>query len=410
MDKPVRPDVQALPSVQAETSARQSNGNALVARIPVALPAVVDQGRRLTESRTMTLWKRPLKIGLLSAASLAGLVSAIWCGTEYLTVWRFQISTDDAYVKADTTTIAPKISGYLTEVLVGDNQPVKAGQVLARIDPRDFRVALNQAMGGTSAAFATLDDKKARLHTQQSIIEAARATIAVDKARVIFAEQDARRYAELAADGWGPVQKAQETSSQIAAARAVVTHDIAALATANDQTEILRAEVAQAAAALEQAKAVQEQADLNLSYTSITAPNDGVIGNRTLRVGQYIQAGTQLMSLVPAADVYVVANYKETQLTDVREGQPVSISVDTFSDRTFSGHVESIAPASGQEFALLPPDNATGNFTKVVQRVPVKIVLDRRYSEAAVLRPGMSVVASVDTRPGATTPSRSNRN
>jgi membrane fusion protein (multidrug efflux system) len=347
---------------------------------------------------TKTAVKRALRKGLLAGAALLGLAAAGYAGTQYWTVGRFQVTTDDAYVKADNTTIAPKVSGYLSEVPVNDNEPVKAGQVLARIDPRDFKVALDQARSDLAAAYATIANKQAALQAQQTVIDGARATIAVDQAVERFAEQDNQRYTTLAKDGWGTVQNAQQAASRIAAAHAAVTRDEAALANAIRQVDVLSAELAQAQAALGHAKAVQDQADLNLSYATIIAPSDGVVGNRTLRVGQYVQAGTQLMSVVPAASAYIVANYKETQLTSVREGQPVSISVDTYPGQVFHGHVDSLAPASGQEFALLPPDNATGNFTKVVQRIPVKIVLDRGSPLAVVLRPGMSVYPSIDTR------------
>lgn len=165
---------------------------------------------------------------------------------------------------------------------------------------------------------------------------------------------------------------------------------------------MIKAELAQAQAALDGARAVQDQAALNLSYTVLVAPVDGVIGNRSLRIGQYVQAGTQLMAVVPTDAAYIVANYKETQLTDVRAGQKVTIKIDTYPGETFQGHVDSLSPASGQEFALLPPDNATGNFTKVVQRIPVKIVLDQQGPLPVVLRPGMLVYPRIDTRPAAT--------
>ncbi|MFB2603911.1 HlyD family secretion protein, partial [Rhizobium phaseoli] len=212
-----------------------------------------------------------------------------------------------------------------------------------------------------------------------------------------FAEQNNKRYANLATNGYAPVQTAQQAASAIAAAQATITRDTAALDAAVKQVELLNAELAQARATLAHDQAVQHQAELNLSYATITAPVDGTIGNRTLRIGQYVQAGTQLMSVVPTSALYVIANYKETQLTDVRAGQPVDIEVDTFPGRTYHGHVDSLAPASGQEFALLPPDNATGNFTKVVQRIPVKIVLDAEAANGD-LRPGMSVQPSIDTK------------
>jgi membrane fusion protein (multidrug efflux system) len=319
-------------------------------------------------------------------------------GWNYWTVGRFQISTDDAYVKADNTTIAPKISGYIGAVLVGDNEQVKSGQVLARIDDRDFRVAVDQAKADVATAQASIANKQALLIAQQSVIEAAQATIAVDEANLTFAEQDDKRYAQLASTGYGSVQNAQQAASRRAAARAAVARDTASLASATRQLDVLKAELSQAQAALARNEALLRQAELNLSYTDIVAPVDGVVGNRTLRVGQYVQAGTQLMAVVPTAAAYIIANYKETQLTNVRAGQPATVVVDTFPGVTFTGRVDSIAPASGQEFALLPPDNATGNFTKVVQRVPVKITLDRGAPLAEELRPGMSVIPTIDTK------------
>jgi len=339
-------------------------------------------------------WRRLLLIG----ASLAALMGASHYAWDYWTVGRFHVSTDDAYVQADNTTIAPKVSGYLGAVLVGDNEVVKVGQVLARIDDRDYKVALDQARADVAAAKATIAGRQAALDTQQSVIDSAKATVAVDQANETFAGQENKRYTDLATSGYGSVQNAQSAASRIAAARASVLRDAAALASAVKQVALLRAELAQAQAALAHDQAVQDQAELNLGYTTIVSPVDGVVGNRTLRVGQYVQAGTQLMSVVPSAAAYVVANYKETQLTDVRPGQAAEIEVDMFPGRTYRGHVDSIAPASGQTFALLPPDNATGNFTKVVQRIPVKITLDSRSPGVTDLRPGMSVTPSIDTK------------
>jgi membrane fusion protein (multidrug efflux system) len=335
---------------------------------------------------------------LMAGVAVAVLAGAAWYGWDYWTVGQYQVSTDDAYVKADNTTIAPKVSGYLREVLVGDNEPVKTGEVLARIDERDFTVALDQAKSDVAAANAAIASKQAQLGVQQAVIDAARATIEVDKATVTFAAQENKRYGDLAATGYGSVQNAQQAQSRIAGAQAAVQRDTANLASALKQVDLLKAEIAQANAALGRAVAAQNQAELNLGYTTIVAPIDGIVGNRTLRVGQYVQAGTQLMSVVPVAGAYVVANFKETQLTDVREGQAVDIAVDMFPGQVVHGHVDSIAPASGQEFALLPPDNATGNFTKVVQRIPVKIALDSNSEPSIELRPGMSVIPTIETK------------
>jgi membrane fusion protein (multidrug efflux system) len=332
---------------------------------------------------------------LLTGAAVAVLAGSSWYGLDYWTVGRFLVSTDDAYVKADNTTVAPKVSGYLHEVLVGDNERVKAGQVLARIDDRDFKVALDQAKADVAAAEAAIASKRAQLDVQQAIIDAAKATLDVDTASATFTMQENKRYTDLAATGYGSVQNAQSAQSRNAGALAAIERDKANLASALKQVELLKAEIAQAVATASRANALQNQAELNLSYTTIIAPIDGVAGNRTLRAGQYVQAGTQLMSLVPTSGAYVIANFKETQLTNVQAGQAVDIDVDMFPGRPVHGHVDSLAPASGQEFALLPPDNATGNFTKVVQRIPVKIALDASSVE---LRPGMSVIPTIQTQ------------
>ena len=340
-------------------------------------------------------WGRNL---LLAGASLVALAGATHFGWQYWTVGRFEISTDDAYVQADNTTIAPKVSGYISDVPVADNEQVKAGQVLARIDDRDFKVALEQAKADVAAAKAAIANKQASLESQQSVIDAARATIRVDEANETFAEQDNARYAHLATTGYGSIQNAEQAASRIASSRAAVARDKSVLQTATKQIDILKAELAQVQASLAHAEAVQRQAELNLSYTTVVSPVNGVVGNRTLRVGQYVQAGTQLMAVVPVSATYIVANYKETQLANVRAGQPVGVEVDMFPGIEIPGHVDSLAPASGQQFALLPPDNATGNFTKIVQRIPVKITLDPGSPLAGQLRPGMSAYPTVNTK------------
>jgi membrane fusion protein (multidrug efflux system) len=370
-------------NIQAEPEGLKVAGDQLpVVRVAPPAPTVAPKA----ESHSL----RKLLVG----ASVLALAGAGHFGWDYWTVGRFQVTTDDAYVKADSTTIAPKVSGYIASVLVGDNEPVKAGEVLAKIDDRDFRVALNQANADLEGAKAAVSTKLAAITAQQSVIDAAQATIAVDQATLTFAEQDDKRYAQLASNGYGSVQNAQQAASRLAGGRAAVARDNASLANAKKQLDVLKAELTQAQATVTRDEALRSQAELNLSYTTVTSAVDGVVGNRTLRVGQYVQAGTQLMAVVPLSAAYIVANYKETQLADVHPGQPVAITVDTYPGVTFNGHVDSIAPASGQEFALLPPDNATGNFTKVVQRIPVKILLD---SSSVELRPGMSVIPTIQT-------------
>jgi membrane fusion protein (multidrug efflux system) len=369
------------------------------ARVPTmpGAEALLDQGHGLP---VQSGFKSHLRAALVAGVSLLAIAASGDLGWHYWTSGRFQVSTDNAYVKADNITIAPKVSGYIASVLVGDNETVRTGEVLARIDDRDFRVALQEADAGVAGARAAGATKRAALAAQRSSIEAARATIVADEADATFAEQEEQRYRDLASTGSGSVQNAQRAASRYAAARAAIARDTASLANAVTQLDVLKAELAQAEAALAHSESVRRQAELNLSYTSITAPANAVVGNRTLRVGQYVQAGTQLMSLVPVEAAYVVANYKETQLTHVRPGQPVAISIDMYPGRLFRGHIDSLSPASGQEFALLPPDNATGNFTKVVQRIPVKIVLDATQSRSDVLRPGMSVITTINTKAG----------
>jgi membrane fusion protein, multidrug efflux system len=225
----------------------------------------------------------------MAGAAVAVLAGAAWYGFDYWTVGRYLVSTDDAYVQADNTTIAPKVSGYLSEVLVGDNERVKAGQVLARVDPRDFAVVLDQAGADVAAARAAITSKEAQLGVQQAVIDAATATVDVDQATANFAAQENKRYTDLASTGYGSVQNAQQAQSRIAGAKAAIARDTANLASALKQVDLLKAEIVQANAALLRAQAAQRQAELNVEYTSITAPIDGIVGNRTLRTGQYCQ-------------------------------------------------------------------------------------------------------------------------
>jgi membrane fusion protein (multidrug efflux system) len=346
--------------------------------------------------RAPRLFSRRLLLTLGIAVLL--IAAAGTYGRHYWTVGRFLESTDDAYVEADSTIVAPQVSGYLSAVLVADNQPVKAGQPLAKIDDRDYIAALDQAKADVATAQADIANAAAALQQQQDVIAQARATVAVDQANLTYAEQENARYGDLANRGAGSVQMAQQAVSKLDTARATLTRDTAAVTAAEQQVAILQAQLAKANAVLRHNQAVQEQAQLNLGFTNIVAPIDGVVGNRSLRIGQFVQAGTQLMAVVPLAAVYVVANFEEIQLAGIRTGQPVSVVVDTYSGTTVKGHIDSIAPTSGQEFALLPPDNATGNFTKIVQRIPVKIAIAPDDALRGDLRPGMSVTATVDTR------------
>ncbi|MGZ2457453.1 MULTISPECIES: HlyD family secretion protein [Rhizobium] len=338
-----------------------------------------------------------VKRAVLAAALLAGVAFAGDFGYRYWTVGRFIESTDDAYVKADYTTVAPKVAGYIREVLVSDNDQVKAGQVLARIDDRDFQAALSQARADVKAAEAAITNIDAQIALQQSVIEQARATIDASQASLDFAVSDAARSARLITNGAGTQSRAEQTQSAREQAAAAVERDRAALVAAQNKVPVLQTQREQSVAQRDRAAAAAQQAELNLSYTDIVAAVDGTVGARSIRVGQYVTSGTQLMAVVPLHAVYVVANFKETQLTYISPGQPVEIKVDSFPDISIKGHVDSVSPASGLEFSLLPPDNATGNFTKIVQRIPVKIVIDDEPL-SGLLRSGMSVEPEIDTK------------
>ena len=375
---------EAAPAGEVAKSPAAEAPSAPVAEAPAAATAP-KTGRKL------------LKRGVLAAALLAGAAFGADFGYHYWTVGRFIESTDDAYVKADYTTIAPKVAGYIKQVLVNDNDPVKAGQVIARIDDRDFQAALSQAKADLKSADAAIANIDAQILLQQSLIGQAKATEAASQASLDFAQSDAARSARLISNGAGTQSRAEQTQSTRDQAAAAVERDHAALVATQNKVPVLQTQRDQAAAQRDRAAAAVQQAELNLSYTDIVAAVDGTVGARSIRIGQYVTSGTQLMAVVPLHSVYVVANFKETQLTYVRPGQSVEIKVDSFPDVAIKGHVDSLSPASGLEFSLLPPDNATGNFTKIVQRIPVKIVIDDEHL-AGLLRSGMSVEPEIDTK------------
>jgi membrane fusion protein, multidrug efflux system len=337
---------------------------------------------------------------LLAIAAPLGLALAMAWAVYYFTSARFVVSTDDAYVQADSTIVASRVSGYVSAVLVEDDQPVSAGQVLARIDDREFRAALDQVRADAQAAQAEVGDLQAQLAQQDALIARARASETASEAALDLAGLNQVRYRKMASIGFGSQQQSQEADAQKRERGADLARDRAALTTVQQQVHVLRAKLAQAQALEDRSQAIVRRAALDLGYTTIIAPIDGVVAARTVRLGQYVQAGTQLTALVPLREVYVTANFKETQLTRVRPGEPVRLRVDTFPGARLHGCVDSLAPASGLEFSLLPPDNATGNFTKIVQRIPVKIALDSRQLPIGSLRPGMSVEASIDTKAG----------
>lgn len=332
-----------------------------------------------------------ITVAVLLAAVLAGSAYSYSYGEGH----GARQSTDDAYVTADFTLVAPKVAGNVIEVLVEDHQAVKKGQLLARIDDRDYVVAVDMAKADLAQAEADLARLRATALQQGSAIERAGAAVAADQANLTFARANEARYRDLSSDGSATLQDRQQAESQAQAAAAQHKANSAALLGARQQVAILRAQVEQGEAQVARSKAALEAAELHLSYTKVNAPIDGVVGQRSVRVGAYAQVGASMLAIVPLQSAYVEANFRETQLARMRVGQRVDIAVDMLPGTTLHGHVASLAPASSVSFSPIAPDNATGNFTKVVQRLPVKIVIDPGQEAARLLKVGMSVTPTV---------------
>jgi membrane fusion protein, multidrug efflux system len=339
-------------------------------------------------------WRRVALAGLVAAIG----ISAAWYGEHWWTVERFIESTDDAYVGGDVTVIAPKVAGLIAEVDVTDNQAVRAGDVLVRLDDRDYRAALAKADAAVAAQHATLANLDATRRLQQALVAEASAGIAAADAQVAFARDDQVRYRALSGTEVASIQTFQKADAAYKEALAAGDKARADLEAAERRIDVIETEKEETQAALAEAVAERDLAKLNLGYTELRAPIDGTIGNRGARVGAYATVGAQLLSIVPARGLWVDANFKESQLARIRPGEPASIEADVLPGEIFHGHVASLAPATGAEFSVLPPENATGNFTKIVQRVPVRILLDGSASDLGLLRPGLSVTAEVDDR------------
>jgi membrane fusion protein (multidrug efflux system) len=306
----------------------------------------------------------------------------------------YSVTTDDAYLDAHVVSIVPKVAAYVSALHVDDNQKVAAGQLLVELDARDFAVAVKSAAADMASAEANVANVVSRIDEQQAVIGQNEAAIAGDRSTLEFAQQQLDRYGSLAKTGFGTAERFEQAQSDIGERTAALNRDLAALAASRAHVAVLNTERQQAVATVERQKAAQAQADLNLSYTRISAPDAGTVANRTVEVGNFVQPGQVLFSLVPDR-IYVTANFKETQLARVRPGQPAIVHVDAFPGSRLTGHVDSIQPGTGAQFALLPPENATGNFVKVVQRVPVKIILDASPDALRWIAPGMSVEAEV---------------
>ena len=319
-------------------------------------------------------------------------------GWQWWRLWRFQQSTDDAYIQSDISLISPKIEGYIKDVRVQDNQHVTAGQVLFVIDDSDFAAKVAQEAAAVATEEATIASFDTRHDYQVAMISQAAAAGHAAEAEVNRANLDEERYVSLITSEVATKQRYETAMADAAKAAANLLAAQAELQARKEQLAVIDAQKREEEARLLQARARLQLAQNDLDNTVIRAPVDGIVGNRAGQIGQYVKAGTQLLSLVPLPRVYVTANFKETQLTRMRPGQPAEVSVDAYPDQVIQGRVESFAPASGAEFSLLPPDNATGNFTKVVQRVAVRITFPEEVLKETPLRPGLSVVATVHTR------------
>jgi membrane fusion protein, multidrug efflux system len=331
---------------------------------------------------------------LLLIGGLAVVLAREW---DWWTGLAVRQSTDDAYLEADLTPMAAKVPGYVRRVAVGDYQRVKAGDLLVEVVDDDYRADLAQAEANVAAAEAARQSVEAQILLQQALVKQAEATIRASEADVLRYHLEAIRQKVLLEHGPGSPQRSEEANDNEQHAAATLELNRAQLEQQRQQFQVLDSQKKQALASLDARRAARDLAAINLGYTRITAPVDGMVSARRVRPGQYLSTGTEVISLVPLPHVWVVANYKETQMTHVRLGQAASVTVDAFPGAVLHGHVDSWSPASGAQFSLLPPDNATGNFTKVVQRIPVKIVLDPDPALADLLRPGMSVIATIDT-------------
>jgi membrane fusion protein (multidrug efflux system) len=335
---------------------------------------------------------------IVIAAVVLALVGGGYGGWHWWTEWRFLQSTDDAYVASDVSVISPKIEGYIKAVRVEDNQRVKKGAVLFVIDDSDFAAKAAQAEAAFATEEAAVATYVSRLDLQQAMIAQAQAAVQSAGADLVRTQQDYKRYAELMTTDFASRQRYEQAQADARKADAEAARTRAALAAAQSQKGVLQSQQAEEQARLQQMRANLRLARNDLDNTVIRAPISGVAGNRAGQVGQYVKPGTELVSVVPLPRVYVTANFKETQLTRMRPGQRAEVSVDAYPDQPLTGKIESFAPASGAEFSLLPPDNATGNFTKIVQRVPIRIALPTEEPLARLLRPGLSVTVTVDTR------------
>ena len=335
---------------------------------------------------------------ILIALVVVAAVVGGWWYIDYQNHGKFLQDTNDATVQADMVTIAPRVSGYVAEVLVRENQDVTAGQPLVRIDPRDARAQAAQAEAQIAVAGAQADTARAQITEQYAAIDQARAQLAAARSKAAYDAAEVARYRPLAASGAETRQTLAQLEVTARQSAANVRAAEAALAAQQRRVGSLQSQVARGRAQGQAARAQLAAASVDVGATQLTAPIAGRIGDRTVTIGQFVQAGTRLMSVVPLDRLYITANFKETQLALMRPGQPVEIDIDALDGVAVKGRVESIAPGTGAQFSLLPPQNATGNFTKITQRVPVRVSIEATPEARRLLVPGLSVTVTVDTR------------
>ncbi|MFY2508897.1 HlyD family secretion protein [Vibrio pectenicida] len=326
------------------------------------------------------------------------LIIGLLCASYWFGYARYFESTNNAYLQGDITTIRPKVSGYIAKSFVSDNQKVKKGDLLVELDARDYVTELEQAKAHLAVSKSSIDNLVAQKTLQKSHILQADSRVDSAKAEYQRSTQQVRRSRSLLTKNYASQDEVDDMLAQQKVALAELNEANASLVSAHDQLLVIDSDIHQAEASVVESEVDVDQAELNLSYTKIYAPVDGIVGKRSVRQGLLVQAGSPLLSLVPTGNIWVEANFKETQLVGIHQGQKVTIEFDAFPDQRLIGIVDSFSPATGAKFALLPPENATGNFTKIVQRVPVKISIPDKQTLKGRLLPGLSVVTTIDTR------------
>jgi membrane fusion protein (multidrug efflux system) len=381
-------------------SVRAHLSDETVSRHPAEVPERPVVAKPLASARSAAPKPAGRKVILIGVGALLALAAASY-GVHWVLVGRFHVSTDDAYVRANNTMLGARVSGHIASIFPGDNALVHSGDVVFRIDDGDYRIAVNAARSRIETQQATIDRIGRQVTAQESAVEQAKAQLASAEAGLKRAGLDFDRQQELSAKGFASRATFEVSEAGRDQGMAAVRSARAAFDAARDNVEVTRAQQAEARAQLAELQTSLAKAERDLDFTSVRAPVDGTFSNRLVNTGDFIVVGQRLGNVVPLNDVFIDANFKETQLKRIRPGQPVTISVDAYGHRKFAGIVESISPAAGSVFTLLPPDNATGNFTKIVQRLPVRIRVPKDVAKQNLLRAGMSVYATVDTTQGA---------